>query len=178
MLPTITPLGAVVQLATAALFFAAAYLCRAAWRRQHAVFDAWVAIGLLFAGFAELLWAQYPTGHPGQVSVADALRLAFFLALLFGVEAEAGGTMRRMRLANAELTRLRDVEVERAALEERRGSRASCTTGWRRTSGWRSFERASSRPWAISRRRPCAPWRRPSPRSTMGWRRHAAPSTR
>ncbi len=88
-------------------------------RRQHAVFDAWVAIGLLFAGFAELLWAQYPTGHPGQVSVADALRLAFFLALLFGVEAEAGGTMRRMRLANAELTRLRDVEVERAALEER-----------------------------------------------------------
>ena len=119
VLPSITPFGAVVQLVTAALFFGASYLCRAAWHRQHAVFDAWLAVGLLFAGFAELLWALYPSGHPGHVSIADLLRLAFFVALLIGVEAEASVTMKRMRAANVELEALREAEGERAALEER-----------------------------------------------------------
>ena len=118
-LPSITPFGAVVQLVTAALFFGAAYLCRAAWRRQHAVFDAWLAVGLLFAGFSEILWALYPSGHPGQVSIADVLRLAFLVALLVGAEADASVAMRRMRAANIELKALREADAERATLEER-----------------------------------------------------------
>ncbi len=118
-LPSITPFGAVVQLVTAALFFGAAYLCRAAWRRQHAVFDAWLAVGLLFAGFSEILWALYPSGHPGQVSIADVLRLAFLVALLVGAEADASVAMRRMRAANIELKALREADAERAGLEER-----------------------------------------------------------
>jgi signal transduction histidine kinase len=118
-LPTITPLGAVVQVIAAALFFAAALQHRALWRRSQRIGNAWLAVGLLFAAFAELHWAMYPSGHPGHVATADLLRLAFFLSLLLGIEAEARGLLSRLRLQNAELARLRDAEVERAALEER-----------------------------------------------------------
>jgi signal transduction histidine kinase len=118
-LPSTAPLGLVVQFVTAALFFAAAILCRTAWRRNHAVFDAWFAVALVFAGFAEILWAQYPSGHPGQVSIGDALRLAFFLVLLVGLQAEARLSLARLREANVELSELRASELERAALEER-----------------------------------------------------------
>lgn len=118
-LPAITPFGMVLQVTTAALFFLAAHLCRAAWQREHAVMDAWVAVGLVIAGFAEILWALYPSGHPGQVSIADLLRLAFYVPLLIGLQAEGSVTLRRMRDANAELTRLREADLERAALEER-----------------------------------------------------------
>jgi signal transduction histidine kinase len=119
LLPNVTPLGLVVQAATATLFFAAALACRAAWRRDRVVIDAWIALGLVFAGFAEIQWALYPSGHPGQVSTADLLRLAFFIALLLGIEAEARVTVIRLRTANQELAMLRDMEVERAAAEER-----------------------------------------------------------
>ena len=118
-LPMITPLGAVVQVFAAGLFFAAALQRRAVWKRNQQIGDAWLAVGLLFAAFAELHWAMYPSGHPGQVSTADLLRLAFFLALLFGIEAEARELLTRLRRQNSELARLREVDVERAALEER-----------------------------------------------------------
>jgi signal transduction histidine kinase len=118
-LATVTPLGAVIEVLAAVLFFGAAVVMRRTWRRAHAVIDAWLAVGLAFAGFAQLHAALYPSGHPGQVSTGDLLRLAFFVALLVGLEAEARVTLTSLRAANQELALLREREVDRAAIEER-----------------------------------------------------------
>ncbi|OGO53670.1 MAG: hypothetical protein A2V85_08015 [Chloroflexi bacterium RBG_16_72_14] len=118
-LPAVTAFGVLVQLVLAALFFQAAMVCRDRWRREGDVANAWMAIGLVFAAFAEIHWAAFPAGHPGQVSTADLLRLVFFLALLLGIEAEARQVIGRLRVANVELASLRESEVERAAIEER-----------------------------------------------------------
>ena len=118
-LPHITPFGAALHLVTASLFFAGAYTSRRVWRTARAVIYGWIAIGLVFAGFAELQWAIYPSAHPGQVSTGDLLWLACFLVLLLGLEASVRRNLRDLRAANVELAELRDADVERAALEER-----------------------------------------------------------
>ena len=118
-LPTSTPFGAVVHLATASLFFGGAFVSRSLWRANRAVIDGWIALGLVFAGFAELHRVIYPSAHPGQVSTADLLLLASCLTLLLGLESAVRSGLRELRDANAELEELRDAEVERAALEER-----------------------------------------------------------
>jgi signal transduction histidine kinase len=118
-LPAANLFGTVVQVCISVLFFQAAVVCRDRWRRDHSIGDGWMAVGLVFAAFAEIHWIAYPAGHPGQVSTADLLRLAFFAALLLAIEAEARSAMSRLRSANTELALLRDADVERAALEER-----------------------------------------------------------
>lgn len=118
-LPAATLFGMIVEVLVAALFFQAAFVCRDRWRRDHAVGDLWMAIGLVFAAFAEIQWAAYPAAHPGQVSIADLLRLVFFVSLLIGIEAEARSALARLAAANVELAALREADVERAGLEER-----------------------------------------------------------
>ena len=118
-LPSTTPFGAAVHLITGGLFFAGAFASRALWHANHAVIDGWIAIGLVFAGFAELHWTLYPSAHPGQVSTGDLLRLACSISLLLGLASALRAGFRDLRRANIELVELRDSEVERAALEER-----------------------------------------------------------
>lgn len=118
-LPHITPFGAALHVVTAGLFFIGAYGSRRLWRADRTVIDGWIAIGLVFAGFAELQWALYPAAHPGQVSTGDLLWLGFFVTLLLGLEASVRRGLRDLRAANLELAELRDADVERAALEER-----------------------------------------------------------
>jgi signal transduction histidine kinase len=118
-LPATTPFGVALQLLTASLFFVGAYVSRQMWREQHAVVDGWIAIGLVFAAFGELHWMLYPSAHPGQVSTGDLFRLACSIALLFGLESALRRYLRELRIANAELSELRDAEVEHVALEER-----------------------------------------------------------
>ena len=118
-LPHITPLGATIHVVTAVLFFAGAYVSRRLWHAGGAVIDGWIAVGLVFAGFAELHWTLYPSAHPGQVSTADLLRLVCSACLLAGLGSAIRASQRELRTANVELEELRDVEVERAALEER-----------------------------------------------------------
>ncbi len=118
-LPVITELGGLLQLAIAALFFATAMVYWTLRRLERRIGDAWVAVGLSLAGFAQIQWTLYPSSHPGQVSTGDLLSLAFFVALVLGIEAEARSTMARLRLANVELSKLREADVERVALEER-----------------------------------------------------------
>ncbi len=118
-LPDITPAGTVVQLAITTLYFGAAAAVHAMWLRDRAIVDAWISVALVFAAFAEIHWILYPSGHPGQVASADLLRLASFVSLLLGIEAEARATLARLRAANIELATLRDAQVERAAIEER-----------------------------------------------------------
>ena len=118
-LPHITPFGAAVHLTTSALFFAGAYVSRDLWHAGRSVIDGWIAVGLVFAGFAELHWVLYPSAHPGQVSTADVLVLAFSACLLAGMASAFRANQRELRAANVELGELRDAEVERAATEER-----------------------------------------------------------
>jgi signal transduction histidine kinase len=118
-LPAITPFGALIHVVTSILFFVGAYASRTLWQRGHAVIDGWIAIGLVFAGFAELHWTLYPSAHPGQVSTADLLRLACSACLLAGLASALRAWQRELRTANAMLGELREAEMERAALEER-----------------------------------------------------------
>jgi len=118
-LPHTTPFGAAIHLVTAVLFFAGASVSRSLWHSEGAVIDSWIAIGLVFAGFAELHATLYPSAHPGQVSLADMLQLMCSLCLLAGLASAFRASQRGLRTANVELARLRDSEVERAAIEER-----------------------------------------------------------
>lgn len=118
-LPVPTLLGATLQVAGAALFLWAAALSRRLFRRDHSIGDAYLAVGLVFAAFAEFETAFYPGTYSGLVTSADVLRLAFDVSLLLGIEAEASGMLRDLRRANEELALLREAEVDRAALAER-----------------------------------------------------------
>jgi signal transduction histidine kinase len=114
----VTALGGTVLAMNAVLFLVSAALCRELARRGSRG-DAYVAVGLVFAAFAQLHDALFPSTHPQEVASGDLLVLAFALVLLLGVEAEARFTLRALRHANESLERLRDAEVDRAALEER-----------------------------------------------------------
>ncbi len=118
-LPVATPLGAAVHIVSAALFLWAALLSRRLYRRVGSVGDGYLAVGLLIAGFAQLDLAAYPGAYPGLVTGGDLLRVAFDIALLLGIDAEARATLGALRRSNAHLARLRNAEVDRAALEER-----------------------------------------------------------
>jgi len=118
-LPDTTPFGAALHLVTGALFFIGAWASRAQWRAGVSVIDGWIAIGLVFAGFAELHWTLYPSAHPGQVSVGDLLLLASSISLLLGLESAVRANLRELQGANLELAELRESDLERVALEER-----------------------------------------------------------
>jgi signal transduction histidine kinase len=115
----LTTAGAIAQLVGAGLFLVAAYIFRRLWRRDRVVGDAYLALGLVIAALAEIQHVLFPSRHPEQVGTGDLLLLAFYVVLLFGIQAEARAVMVALRSANGSLERLRDVEVERAALEER-----------------------------------------------------------
>ena len=115
----LTAIGVVVHLIGTLLFLGAALVSRRLWHRDRAVGDAYLALGLLVAGFAQLHAAIFPSAHPEQLGTADLLRLVFYLILFFGIQAEAEAVMKALRTANESLARLGDAEVERAALEER-----------------------------------------------------------
>jgi signal transduction histidine kinase len=118
-LPSPMPLGTAIALLGAALFLWAALLSRRLYRRDGSIGDAYLAVGLVVAAFAQVANAAYPGTYTGIVTSGDALGLAFDVILLLGIQAEAGALMTRVRLANEDLARLHGVEVERAALEER-----------------------------------------------------------
>lgn len=114
-----TPFGAVIQLGGAALTMAAAVVWYRLWQRDRTVSHAYLALGLIIASFAQLHTVLYPGIHPLQVSSGDLLWLAFGAILVLAIEAESRATLAELRTANSALEELREVDVERAALEER-----------------------------------------------------------
>jgi len=118
-LPSPTPLGAIAQVLAAALFLWAAGLSRRLHRRDGLISDRYLAIGFVVAAFAEVQLAIYPGTYTGLVMSGDALRLAFDVILLLGIQAQAGEVLARLRTANSELARLRVADSERAAQDER-----------------------------------------------------------
>ena len=114
-----TPLGAAVQLSGAIATIVAAVVWYRLWRRDGAVSHAYVMIGLIIASFAQLHTVIWPALHPLQVSSGDLLWLAFGVVLILATEAGARTTLAELRKANSSLEELREVEIDRAALEER-----------------------------------------------------------
>ena len=117
--PSMTPLGILLNLVAAGLFAVSALLYRRVGKRDGHLGDRYIAIGLLIGSFALVHSAVYPETHPGPVSSVNLLWLAVNLVLLLAIEAEAQFLLGATRAANQRLTELREVEVERAGLEER-----------------------------------------------------------
>ena len=119
VLPTVTILGALVQVLGAALFLWAAALSRRLYLRNRSIGDGVVAVGLVFAAFAQVQATLYPSTYAGVVAGGDFLRVAFDFILLLGIQAAARATLSELRVANIDLARLRGIEVDRAAVDER-----------------------------------------------------------
>ncbi len=97
----------------------AAVQSRQLYRRAGSIGDAYLSVGLVLAGFAELHLALAPGATPGLVSGGDLLRVGFDVALLLGIEAEARAALAGLRTANVTLVRLKDAEADRSTLQER-----------------------------------------------------------
>ncbi|MBA2570299.1 MAG: sensor histidine kinase [Chloroflexi bacterium] len=118
-LPGVQPLLLAIIGLTCGMLLVAAIGFRFAVQRQAPVTEAFLSVGLVIAAFAELHFALFPGVYTGLVTSGDAIRLAFSLALLLGIDAEARADLRALRSAYAALDRMRVTETERAALEER-----------------------------------------------------------
>lgn len=114
-----TPFGAAVQLIGAGLTMAAALVWYRLWRASGSTSQGYLVLGLVIASFAQVHTVVYPSVHPFQVSTGDILWLVFGAILVLAIEAESRSTLGKLRSANTALEELREVDVERAALEER-----------------------------------------------------------
>lgn len=119
MPPSPTELGVGLHLLGGGLFVLAADLTRRHHHRTGAMGDGFLAVGLVFAAFGEFHNAFYPSTYGGLVTSGDLLTVAFAVVLLIGIEAESRATRAELGRANETLGRLKDAEVQRAALEER-----------------------------------------------------------
>jgi signal transduction histidine kinase len=118
-LPDVTPLALMLQAVSAALFLMGVVLYRRSYLRDGPVADGYLAVAMLIGAFAEIHFYFYPGVYSGLVTTSEALRLAFFVVLLAGINAESRSDLRALRSAYAALDRLRLSEAERATLEER-----------------------------------------------------------
>jgi signal transduction histidine kinase len=119
-LPGLTPTAFLLQALAGGLFLLGVLFYRRSYLRDGPVADGYLAMAMLLAVFGEIHSMFYPAGvYTGLVTTSDAIRLAFFLVLLLGINAEARSDLRALRGAYASLDRLRLSEAERATLEER-----------------------------------------------------------
>jgi signal transduction histidine kinase len=113
------PVLILVQAAIGLAFLAAALVSYRLYRRDGRAAEAYLAIGFILAAFSQVHSAIHPGSYLSLVTTGDLLRVAFYAVLLLVVAAEARADVRSLRLANDELVRLREAEVERATAEER-----------------------------------------------------------
>ena len=118
-LPDVGALALLIQASAAAIFLVGMFLYRRSYLRNGPVLDGYLAVAMLIAAVSEITFYFYPGIYGPRVTLAEALRLGFFVVLLLGINAEARSDMRALRSAYAALDRLRLSEAERATLEER-----------------------------------------------------------
>ncbi|CAN5793225.1 hypothetical protein BH24CHL5_BH24CHL5_07380 [soil metagenome] len=118
-LPDVTGIGFLFQATSVTLFLVGAVLYRRSYLRDGPVADGYLALAMLVGAFAEVHFYLYPGVYGGLVTTSEALRLAFFVVLLLGINAESRSDLRALRTAYTTLDRLRLSEAERATLEER-----------------------------------------------------------
>jgi signal transduction histidine kinase len=118
-MPDVTGIALLIQAVSAALFLVGMFAYRRSYLRDGPVADGYLAVAMLIGVFAEIHFYFYPGVYGGLVTTSEALRLAFFVVLLAGINAESRSDLRALRSAYAALDRLRISEAERATLEER-----------------------------------------------------------
>ncbi len=118
-MPDVTGTALLIQAVSAALFLVGVILYRRSYLRDGPVADGYLAVAMLIGAFAEIHFYFYPGVYGGLVTTSEALRLAFFVVLFAGINAESRSDLRALRLAYAALDRMRLSEAERATLEER-----------------------------------------------------------
>ena len=119
-----TGIALLIQGVSTIAFLAGALFYRRSYLRDGPVFDGYLAVAMLMAAFAEIHFYFYPGVYGGLVTTSEALRLASFVVLLLGINAESRSDLRALRSAYAALDRMRLSEAERATLEERTQARA------------------------------------------------------
>jgi signal transduction histidine kinase len=86
-------------------------------RRQP--YNAYLAVGLIIAAFSQFHFALIPGAYSEMLTVGDVLRVAFYFAVGVGLAAAMRNDLREIRLANVQLSRMRQADAHRIALEER-----------------------------------------------------------
>ena len=79
----------------------------------------YLVIGLVIAAFSQVHFILYPAVYSGLVSTGDALRVAFYLVLVAGIQAGTRADLRALRAANARLRLFAASEADRTAIAER-----------------------------------------------------------
>jgi len=115
----VTGVALLIQGVSAIAFMAGALFYRRSYLRDGPVFDGYLAVAMLMGAFAEIHFYFYPGVYGGLVTTSEALRLAAFVVLLLGINAESRSDLRALRSAYTALDRMRLSEAERATLEER-----------------------------------------------------------
>jgi signal transduction histidine kinase len=118
-LPGVGVLELVLQLTGVGLFAIATVFYARAARQGNSSSVRYLAAGLILAAYSQIHFALFPGAFSGLVSTSDLLRVAFYGFVAFGIQAEFGSTLDRLRRANIELDELRRADVARASLAER-----------------------------------------------------------
>jgi signal transduction histidine kinase len=118
-LPGITLLEVVLQSVAVVLLLTAAFGYALAARRGQGAGGMYLAAGLVIAAVAQVHFALFAGIYSGVVSTGDLMRIFFYGFVVFGIQAEAGATLRELRAANRQLHELRGVELANASLAER-----------------------------------------------------------
>ncbi len=118
-LASVAPGVLLVQLLIGILFLAGAWLAYRTAVAKDRIADAYLAAGLLMAGFSQAHFAVNPGSFATLVTTGDLLRVGFYAVLLVGIFVQSRADVGALRRANVELAVLRDADVNRAMLEER-----------------------------------------------------------
>ncbi|MDQ3881474.1 MAG: sensor histidine kinase [Chloroflexota bacterium] len=119
LLPGVARGGLLLQAAIGVVFLTGAALYYRLYRRDRAIENAFLSIGLVVAAFSQVQFALFPAAYTSLVSTGDALRVAFYALVLLAALAAARSDIRAREVANADLQRFRDAAVAAAAYEER-----------------------------------------------------------
>jgi signal transduction histidine kinase len=117
--PALAPGVMVVQLLAAAGYLLAAAYSWRLFHRDGRSSEALLGAGLVLAAFGQVHFSIHPGAYEGLVTVGDTLHVGFYGMLLFAVVAESREDVRELRVAHADLRRLRDAELTGVAMEER-----------------------------------------------------------
>jgi len=116
---SVTLIGMLAQLSVGVAYLWGAALFRQLQLRGGPISFAYLTIGLAIAAFSQIHFVAIPGAYGSLVTAGDILRLAFYVVILLGVDADARAGLRELRVANRDLERLRRIEVANAAAEER-----------------------------------------------------------
>jgi len=117
--PAVSPLLVWGQTLVGIGFLVAAALSYRLFRRDASPFEGLLSVGLTMAAFSQVHSAIHPGAFVGLVTTGDVLRVGFYSVLLAALIVESRSDARALRIAHADLRRLRDAELATAATDER-----------------------------------------------------------